>query len=175
VQLIQPAFIPDFYSSFHAASEAVSIVLVLLVPVLMAGSIVHFYRTYNSDVLEHYYTLREAAHFVLAYAQALVMALGVGKPAIGLFLIGLEWVWFAFNFLLYRYGSGTQLSGYKKYWGLSGAVSIGYLLLSVEWGVGWVAMVVVVSLAMVVLLVYCGYQIVGIFYYNIFTAKKDSH
>jgi hypothetical protein len=59
------------------------------------------------------------------------MALGVGKPLVGLFLIPLEAVWFVFNFLLYRYGSGTQLSGYKKYWGISGAVSLGYLFLAV--------------------------------------------
>lgn len=34
-------------------------------------------------------------------------------------------------------------------------------------------MVVVVSLVMVLLLVYCTYQVVGIYYYNIFTKPKD--
>jgi hypothetical protein len=103
------------------------------------------------------------------------MALGVGKPLVGLFLIALEWLWFLFNFLLYRHGSGLQLSGYRKYWGISGAVSLGYLFLSVEWGVGWVAMVVIVSISMIVLLVYCTYQIVGIYYYNIFPKDAERH
>lgn len=175
VQLMQPASIPPDYPQFHSASISLSFVVVFLVPVLMAATIFHFYRTYNSDVLEHYYTLREASHFMLTYAQAFVMALGVGKPLIGLFLIVLEWGWFAFNFMLYRYGSGTKLSGYKKYWAISAAISLGLLFLSVEWGIGWVAMVVLVSLSMIVLLVYCTYQIVGIYYYNIFTKEKGEH
>ena len=44
-----------------------------------------------------------------------------------------------------------------------------------EWGVGWVAMVVIVSISMIVLLVYCTYQIVGIYYYNIFHKDPERH
>lgn len=131
VQLLQPAAVAVDNASFHSSSVSLAIALAIIVPVIMAAVIFHFYRTYNSDVLEHYYTLREASHYLLAYAQALVMAVGVGKPLVGLFLIGLEGLWFLFNFVLYRYGTGGQLSGYKKYWGISGGISVGYLLLAV--------------------------------------------
>ena len=89
MQLVQPAAVAADYSSFHSSSAALSIALTIIVPLFMAGTTFHFYLTYNSDVLEHYYTLREASHFILAYAQAVVMAMGVGKPLVGLFLIGL--------------------------------------------------------------------------------------
>lgn len=138
----------------------------------MAAIIYHFYKTYNSDVLEHYYTLREASYFLLLYLQSLVMALGVGKPLIGLALIAFEIIWFIYNYSLYRYGNGTQISGYKKYFGISGVICLSYILLSLEDMVSWVAIVVIVSLSMAVLLTYCIYQIIGIYYNNLFNPKE---
>jgi len=58
------------------------------------------------------------------------MCLGVGKPLIGLFLIPLEIVWFIYNFQLYKYGDNIQLSNYKKYFGILGAICFAYVFLS---------------------------------------------
>ncbi len=129
-QLIQPVSIPPDFTSFHSSNVTLSYIIIFLMPLLMALVIFHFYKTYNSDVLEHYYTLREASHSILIYFQSLIMALGIGRPSIGFFLIGLELIWLAFNFMLYRYGSGTKLSGYKKYFGISGAICFSYIFLS---------------------------------------------
>ena len=90
-------------------------------------------------------------------------------------LIALEAVWFVFNYQLYRYGEGVQLVGYRKYFGISGFVCLAYLFLSLQHYVPWILLVISVSAAAIVLLVYSGYQLVGIYYYNIFSeeAKPD--
>jgi hypothetical protein len=49
----------------------------------------HFYATYNSDVLEHYYTLREGAQYVQIYVQALILSMSIDRPLIALCLIPL--------------------------------------------------------------------------------------
>lgn len=104
------------------------------------------------------------------------MCLAVGKPLVGMFLILLEIFWFIFNYLLYRYGTGLPLTNFKKYFVISGLICLSYLFLSLEEQVNWVGLVVVVSLTAIALIVYCGYQLVGIYYYNIFTnAIKDGH
>lgn len=139
----------------------------------MAVVLYHYYQTYNSDVLEHYYTLREASLFLIIYAQAIIMCLSVGKPLVGLFLIPLEIVWFVFNYLLYRYGSGLTLSDFKKYFIVSGVISISYVFLSLEGILNWLCIVIAVSFASVALIVYCGYQLVGIYYHKIFSYDND--
>jgi hypothetical protein len=173
VQLIQPHSSQQEYASFAAANVGCSYLILLGVPILMAAAVYHFYATYNSDVLEHYYTLREAGLYLLIYAQSLVMCLAVGKPLLGLFLIALEGVWFVFNYQLYRYGEGVQLVGYRKYFGISGFICLAYLFLSLQHYVSWIVLVLSVSLAAIVLVTYCGYQLVGIYYYNIFSAQED--
>lgn len=107
VQLIQPAAFPPDTDNFHNGNIILAFLIVFLIPAIMAAVIYHFYKTYNSDVLEHYYTLREASYFLLVYLQSLVMAIGVGKPLVGLVLIAFEIIWFVYNFSLYRYGNGT--------------------------------------------------------------------
>jgi len=149
--------------------------LVVLVPALMSAVLYHYYKTYNSDVLEHYYTLREGSLFLIIYAQAIIMCLSVGKPLVGLFLIPLEIVWFVFNYMLYKYGSGLTLSDFKKYFVVSGLISVSYLFLSLEGQVSWLWIVVVVSVASVGLIVYCGYQLVGIYYNRLFAQAKEGH
>jgi hypothetical protein len=37
----------------------------------------------------------------------------------------------------------------------------------------WIAIVAVVSLTAIVLIVYCGYQLVGIYYYRLFRGEED--
>jgi hypothetical protein len=51
VQLLQPAAVAADYSSFHSSSVALSVTLTIIVPLLMAATTLHFYLTYNSDVL----------------------------------------------------------------------------------------------------------------------------
>lgn len=104
--------------------------LIFVVPIIMAVVLYHYYKTYNSDVLEHYYTLREGSLFLMIYSQAIIMCLSVGKPLVGLFLIPLEIMWFLFNYFLYRYGSGISLTNYKKYFVVSGVISVSYICLS---------------------------------------------
>ena len=148
--------------------------MIFLVPLVMLGVVYHYYQTYNSDVLEHYYTLREAGLFLLIYSQALLMCLGVGKPLLGLFLIGLEAAWLVFNVWLYRYGEGMGWWDCRRHIAASCAVAFGLFFLSLEQQVGWVTGVVTVSIALVVLLVVCGYSLMGMYYYNIFkSARKE--
>jgi membrane protein YdbS with pleckstrin-like domain len=54
--LIQPyvSTSPNFANS----SRIAAIVMIVVVLVSSIGIIFHYYKTYNSDVLEHYYTLR---------------------------------------------------------------------------------------------------------------------
>ncbi len=47
----------------------------------------HFYATYNSDVLEHYYTLREGAQYLQIYFQSLILAMAIDRPPIAFCLI----------------------------------------------------------------------------------------
>ena len=96
------------------------------------------------------------------------MCLAVGKPLVGFFLIVIEGLWFAFNYLLYRYGTGLPLSNFSKYIIISSVISVAYLCLSLEQYLHWIAIVTVVSFAAIILIVYCGYQLVGIYYFNIF-------
>ena len=97
------------------------------------------------------------------------MCLSVGKPLVGLFLIPLELVWVVFNYLLYRYGSGLTLSHFKKYFVVSGLISFSYLFLSLSGHLGWLWIVIVVTSACIALIVYCGYQLVGIYYNRLFS------
>lgn len=55
VQLIQPS-IGD--PAIENSSRTAAIIMLIFVLILMSSIIYHFYHTYNSDVLEHYYTLR---------------------------------------------------------------------------------------------------------------------
>lgn len=66
-----------------------SIVMVIVIPAVMLGFVIHYYFTYYGDVLEHYYSLREASHFLLIFLQSLVLVFTIGKPLIGLALIPL--------------------------------------------------------------------------------------
>ena len=87
VQIIQPHMIQDDYKEFHQSNITAAYLIIFSVPILMAFIIYHFYKSYNSDVLEHYYTLRESSLYLLIYSQALILCLGVGKPVSGFFLI----------------------------------------------------------------------------------------
>lgn len=58
VQLIQPCTVQSDYKSYYDASLGLSYMVVFLVPLVMTAVIYHYYQTYNSDVLEHFYTLR---------------------------------------------------------------------------------------------------------------------
>lgn len=54
--LVQPYMSKD--GAFASACKIGSIVMIIIVIMLCIGCIFHFYKTYNSDVLEHYYTIR---------------------------------------------------------------------------------------------------------------------
>ena len=58
LHLIQPHISQPDDTSFVKANIAFSIIFIILVVIAMAGILYHFYMTYNSDVLEHYYTIR---------------------------------------------------------------------------------------------------------------------
>ncbi len=89
----------------------------------------HFYMTYNSDVLEHYYTLREAAQYLQLFLQAPLLSLAVGQPLVALTLIPLELIWLSFNYILYRYGSGYTLRAFIKFCVCTVAIISGLLFL----------------------------------------------
>jgi hypothetical protein len=57
-ELIHSDSIQSEYSSFYQANIAFSWLLIFLIPLVMGSFIYHFYQTYDSDVLEYYYTLR---------------------------------------------------------------------------------------------------------------------
>ena len=145
---------------------------VILVPLFSAAFTYHFYKTYNSDVLEHYYTLREAAHYGLIFLQAFIFAFAVGKPLICLFLIPLEILWMGFNIMLYRYGEGDSIKSHLKLIISSACISLAYLFLSLGANMNWIPIVVISSLGVVVLIIYSIYQIVGLYYHQMF--KKDA-
>lgn len=173
VQIIQPSSIQPEFKGFYNSCAGCSYMLIFLVPLIMIGICYHYYQTYNSDVLEHYYTLREACLFFYIYGQAVIMCLAVGKPLVGFFLILLEILWFGFNFLLYKYAVGISLKGFSKYFVISAVICLAYLCLSLEQYLHWIAVVTVVSFTAIVLIIYCGYQLVGIYYFNIFKGEKD--
>ena len=79
--------------------------MVILIPALMLAFVINYYFTYYGDVLEHYYSLREASHFLLLYLQSIVLVFSIGKPLVGLALIPLEISWLLFNYALYYYGN----------------------------------------------------------------------
>lgn len=54
--LIQPFMSKD--SGFANSSKIGSIIMIIIIVLCCAAVIYHFYKTYNSDVLEHYYTIR---------------------------------------------------------------------------------------------------------------------
>lgn len=99
--LIQPMHTP---SSFTKNTRVCAIIMLVAVLLICFAICLHFYKTYNSDVLEHYYTLREAAHYLIVLAQVFLFVMAAGKVLICLFLIALEVAWFVFNYWLYRYG-----------------------------------------------------------------------
>ena len=45
-------------SLFTNACRVAAVILIIVIPLLCIAICFHFYKTYNSDVLEHYYTLR---------------------------------------------------------------------------------------------------------------------
>lgn len=85
--LLQPAMTsnPTFYNQTRTAA----IIMLIIVLIICAGVTVHFYKTYNSDVLEHYYTLREAAYYLLIICQAVIFSFSIGKTPLCLLLIAL--------------------------------------------------------------------------------------
>jgi len=85
--LVQPALTNNW--SFFNQTKAAAIIMLLATVVLCTLISLHFYKTYNSDVLEHYYTLREASHYLLILCQAIIFSLSIGKPLLCLFLIAL--------------------------------------------------------------------------------------
>lgn len=54
--LLQPTITPN--SFFYNQTRAAAIIMLIITIGLCLGTGLHFYKTYNSDVLEHYYTLR---------------------------------------------------------------------------------------------------------------------
>ena len=100
--LVQPSVSNNW--PFSNSCRVGAVITLILVILLCAGIVFHFYKTYNSDVLEHYYTLREACHLLLIICQAFIFAFAIGKPLICLSLIVLEVIWLIFNYMLYRYG-----------------------------------------------------------------------
>jgi hypothetical protein len=103
------------------------------------------------------------------------MALAVGKPFLGLALIPFEITWFLFNFYLSKYGDAINISDYKKYIIISFSISLAYLFLSLQTEINWIVIVVLVSITIILLLIYCTYQIIGIYYYNIFKEEAEEH
>lgn len=102
--LVQPHVSSPSGTPFVNSNIAFSIIFIILLPIVMLGIIYHFYKTYNSDVLEHYYTVREGFHYLLIFSQSMIFTFAIGKPLICLFLIMLELGWLGFNYILYRYG-----------------------------------------------------------------------
>ena len=87
--LIQPHVSEPHPTTFHDVNVGLSMMFVILVPMIMLGIGYHFYKTYNSDILEHYYTLRECAHYWMIISQAFIFTFGINKALISLYLLGL--------------------------------------------------------------------------------------
>lgn len=77
-------------------------------------------------------------------------------------------VWFAYNYMLYKYGEGDKLNMHVKFVVSTAAIIIAYLFLSLTGYIHWIVVTVIVSIAVVVLIVYSIYQIVGLYYHMIF-------
>ena len=129
-QLLVPSIIQPEHAGFHSANKALAYVIIFLAPVLMGLIFYHFYATYNSDVLEHYYTLREGAQYLQIYLQALILALSIGRPLLAACLIPLELLWLAFHYSLYRYGDGYRLLDCAKFLLSTAFIVLALLLLS---------------------------------------------
>lgn len=56
--LIQPHVSEPSNTAFERSCFGASVSFTLLIPLFAAAITYHFYKTYNSDVLEHYYTIR---------------------------------------------------------------------------------------------------------------------
>lgn len=136
----------------------------ILILISMILIIFHFYKTYNSDVLEHYYTLREAFHYLLIVSQSFIFAFSIGKPLNCLFLILLEIIWFIANYMLYKYGESDSLKDHIKFLISTISIIIAYLFLSLAEQINWIVITVFVSIIVVVLIIYSSYQIVGLYY-----------
>ena len=166
--LIQP-YVPEPPATpFQQVCTGFSVFFPVFIPCAALSITYHFYKTYNSDVLEHYYTLREAAHYALIFTQAFIFCFSIGKPLVCLFLIPLEILWLLFNVGLYRYGEGNGVKDQVKLMISAACISIAYLFLSLTEQVPWVAVVAIVSVVVIVLIVYSSYQIVGLYYFRLF-------
>lgn len=128
--------------------------MVIAIPAVMIAFVIHYYFTYYGDVLEHYYSLREASHFLLLYLQSIVLVFSIGKPLIGLALIPLEISWLLFNYALYYYGNDESILNQIKLFICSGAIIVAYIFLSLMGTLNWIAIMVVVGIMVLVLLVY---------------------
>lgn len=83
--LVQPSVSSNW--RFSNSCRVGAVIALVLIIILCLVVVFHYYKTYNSDVLEHYYTLREGCHFLLIICQAFIFAFAVGKPLICLTLI----------------------------------------------------------------------------------------
>lgn len=167
--LVQPLVTHNW--KFTNSCRVGAVITLIIVILLCVGIVFHYYKTYNSDVLEHYYTLREGCQLLMIICQGFIFSFGVGKPLLCLSLILLEAVWLIFNHMLYRFGEGDRLKDHAKFIITSSCIVIAYLFMSLSAQVPWIAITVIVSIVVAVLIFYSSYQIVGLYYGLIF--KKD--
>lgn len=124
--------------------------------------LVHYYLTYVQDFDENLYTFREGVQLFQIYFQGVILGLSVEKYTT-LFLILIEGGWLAFNILL----DLTREGDYKfRLYLMSGLIMLGYIFLSFGNKIN-VGSIVVVTLIVITLIVYCSYQIIGIYYWLI--------
>ena len=149
---------PRLYSSSFGAS----VFFLVTIPLLIVGIFVHYYLTYLQNKDEHLYTLRETSQLLQIYFQGVILGLSVSKYTT-LFLLGLEAVWILFNLFL----DPKRDPMYRiRLYVVGGVVGVGYIFLSLSKSLN-VGSVVVVTLVVVSLLVYCTYQVVGLYYWEI--------
>jgi len=129
---------------------------------MIAGSYVHNHFTYVSDQLEHLYSLRECSQLMLSYFQAIVLAVSIDKYYTVL-LIALELLWFGWNIILYPPEYWTNN---LRHYISEAAIVLAYIFLIVG-HLTEVATIIVVTLVMVLLIIYCSYQVIGLYYWNI--------
>jgi len=96
------------------------------------------------------------------------LAFSIGKPLVSLFLIPLQLVWMAYGYILYKYAEGYTISDYLKFIVCSTSICFGYLALALNAYLNWIFVLIVLIVVVIILIVYSFYQVLGLYYYQIF-------
>lgn len=150
------------FQGTYTAGFVCSIVMLVLIPLMIAGSYIHNHFTYFSDELEHLYSLRECSQLALNYFQAIVLAVSIDKYYT-VCIFAFEILWFGWNILLW---SPDHWTDNLKHYVTEAAIVVGYIFLIIG-KLTDIATIIIVTLVMVLLIVYCSYQVIGLYYWNV--------